>query len=95
MERHPERRDASPPIAKAVIATAKKQAEKALRLLVERLPDGVLVSCKGRVAFANPAAMKILGAKRLEELLGKAAMELIQPQARERVQRVIRGKKVD
>jgi two-component system, cell cycle sensor histidine kinase and response regulator CckA len=79
-------------------ATAKRQAEEALRLLVERLPDGVLVNCEGRIAFANPAALKVLGADRPDELLGKAALDLVHPggreQARQRIERVLAGAEV-
>ncbi|MBV9998775.1 MAG: response regulator [Verrucomicrobia bacterium] len=67
--------------------TAKEQAEEALRLLVDRLPDGVLVNCEDRIVFANPAACKILGARRPEELLGKGALELVSPEGRVRAQR--------
>jgi len=81
--------------------TARKQAEIALReseeryrLLVETLPDGVVVHSQGRVVFANPAGAAILGAAGPADLIGKPVIEFVHPDYRElalkRIQQSIR-----
>ncbi len=72
--------------------TVRKQAEDALReseeryrLLMETLPDGVVVHSQGRVIFANPASAKLIGAASTDELIGKAVMDFIHPDYREMV----------
>ncbi len=86
--------DAEGKVAKiAIVArdiTARKQAEEALReseeryrLLVETLPEGVVVHSQGRVVFANPASATIIGAASPADLTGKAVIEFVHPDYRE------------
>jgi PAS domain S-box-containing protein len=69
--------------------TARKRAEDALReseeryrLLVEALPDGVVVHSQGRVVFANPASATIIGAAGPADLIGKPVIEFVHPDYR-------------
>ncbi|MDQ6952186.1 MAG: PAS domain S-box protein [Mariprofundaceae bacterium] len=66
--------------------TAKKCAEAALkaseaqyRQLVECSPDAVLVHQGGAWCFANSAGLKLMGAKVMDELLGKPILESVHP----------------
>jgi PAS domain S-box-containing protein/putative nucleotidyltransferase with HDIG domain len=70
--------------------SARKQAEVAqhkseenYRLLVETLPDGVVVHSQELIVFANPASAAMIGAASPAELLGKPVMEFIHPDSRE------------
>jgi PAS domain S-box-containing protein len=49
------------------------------RALIEWLPESLIVQRDGKVTFANPAALRMLGAKSAEDLVGKHYLELIHP----------------
>ena len=74
------------------------QSEERYRRLVELSPDMILLHSQGRYVYANPAAVRILGASRPEELVGKSVLDRIHPEFREkviqRVQRLEQGKEI-
>ncbi len=54
-----------------------REAEERYRSLIEFLPDAVIVSdTGGRVVFANPAATRLVGALRPEDLDGRSVLGL-------------------
>lgn len=61
---------------------ALNESEKRYRLLVESLPDGVVIHSQGRTIFANPASAKIIGAVSPDDLIGKPTMEFVHPDYR-------------
>jgi PAS domain S-box-containing protein len=76
--------------SQTAMAIQRKQAEEELRtseeryrLLMETLPDGVIVHSQGRIIFANTASAKISAAANPAELIGKPVMEFVQPEYRE------------
>lgn len=69
---------------------ALKESELKYRHIVEFLPDAVIIHAHGIIQFANPAALKILGAASSGELTGKPVAELIHPDSRETILERIR-----
>ena len=56
-----------------------RESEDRFRVLVEWLPDAMLVHQGGKVIYANPAAIKMLGARSAAAVEGKPLLELIDP----------------
>ena len=65
------------------------QSEERFRKLVEALPDAILVHSKDRIVFINPFGMRLLGAQRPEQLVGKDISEIIHPHSLASVRRRI------
>jgi len=70
--------------------TERMEAEEALsrreaeyRLLVEMIPDAVIVQCDGKVVLANPSARTMFGAGSMEEMVGMDSLELVHPDFRD------------
>jgi PAS domain S-box-containing protein len=63
------------------VATAAtlKESEERFRTLVEVSPDAVIFFVSGTVVHANPAAARLLGASRIEELVGVKSIDLVHP----------------
>ena len=61
------------------------------RRIVDRSPDGILVIREARVAFANPAAVHMLGASNADDLVGKSVVELFDPTSTTRIANAIRN----
>ena len=61
-----------------------REAEQRYRALVELAPDGILVSCRGVVEYANPAAVRILRAPSAQRLVGMQLEALLPAENRMR-----------
>ncbi len=62
------------------MSQALKESETLTRDLIELSPLGIIAhDLEGKILFVNPAALKILGAKDLNEVLGRNALEFIHP----------------
>lgn len=79
--------------------TERRRAEQELRAatqnylhLIEHAPDAIVVHREGRFLFTNPAALRLHGMQRAEQLIGRSAFDFIAPEfhefVRERVRRV-------
>jgi len=75
--------------------TALRQSEERYRFAVDESPAAILIHDRGQVVYANTAAMDLFGAKRLQQLLGRSVLDLIDPAFRQiiagRMRRVQRG----
>ncbi len=54
-----------------------RESQERYQTLVDMMPDSIIVHAKGQVKFANPAAMKLMGAVRPEDILGKQVMDFV------------------
>ena len=64
-------------------------AESCYRTLVEYSPDAILVQRDDKLTFVNPEAIKLLGAKNVDQLIGKAIWDFIEPMDEEDRRRVM------
>jgi diguanylate cyclase (GGDEF)-like protein/PAS domain S-box-containing protein len=80
------------------IDEALRESEQRYRMLVELLPDGVLVHKDGKVVFANSACAVLLRAKYAEELYGREILSLVHPDSRpiaqERIAQILADNKL-
>ncbi len=74
----------------------RRQAEEALKTLVDKSPFGIFIIQDGKFALVNPGFQEITG-YRSEELLGQEAMMLVVPefqvQVREQAVEMLKGKR--
>lgn len=75
-----------------------KESEERYRYLVELSPDGIVVRSEGRLAYVNIAAVRLLGAEKPEDLIGKPMLEFIHPDyvemVKERLKQIEEGKPI-
>ena len=62
---------------------ALKESEMRYKRLVESSPDTVAVHSEGRFVFVNQSGVKMIGAKRVEELIGTPILDIVHPDYRE------------
>ncbi|MFC3883851.1 PAS domain S-box protein [Bacillus songklensis] len=56
-----------------------KESEERYRRLVELSPEPIIVYQNGRIQYANPSCIKLIGVSSLEELIGKSIMDYFHP----------------
>jgi PAS domain S-box-containing protein len=62
--------------------TALRESEKQYRTLVELCPDAVFIQSDGRLVMMNPALLRLLGAERPEQLIGRDVLDFVAPASR-------------
>jgi len=62
-----------------LMEVAMRESEGHYRALVEWSPEAMLVHLDGTVTYANPAALRLLGARTTAQLEGKPFLDLIDP----------------
>lgn len=55
---------------------AMRESEERYRQLVELSPDSIYVQSEGKIAFVNSACVRLFGANKADELVGKSAVDL-------------------
>ncbi len=72
------RRDLEAELTERKAVEARLQAaEERYRHLVDFSPDAVLVNFEGRIVYVNPAAVRLFGAARREDLLGRSPLDFM------------------
>ena len=59
------------------------ESEERHRRLLETLPDAVIIHSGGKVAYVNPAAIRLFGASGHTELVGRGSRDLVHPDSRQ------------
>ena len=72
------------------VEEALKESEERYRSLVEFSPDMVTMTVDGKIAYANPAAAKLVGAEKPEDLVGRSPRDFIHPKYRDIVKERMR-----
>jgi PAS domain S-box-containing protein len=67
-----------------------RESEERFRSLIESAPEAIFVQSAGRFDYLNPAACRLLGASRPEDLLGKKFMERMVPEYRDAIRERVR-----
>jgi len=67
-----------------------RESEDRYRDLVEALPDAIFVVGEDRIVFVNPSGVRLLGAQRPEQIVGKNISEIIHPGSLASIKRRIR-----
>jgi PAS domain S-box-containing protein len=60
----------------------RRESEEKYRLLMETLPNGVIVHSKGKIEFANQSSARLIGASSPAELVGMPVMSFLHPDYR-------------
>jgi PAS domain S-box-containing protein len=66
------------------------ETEERFRRLVEALPDALFVVSQDQVVFVNPSAVRLLGAQRSEQIVGKQLSDIIHPNSLASIRRRMR-----
>jgi PAS domain S-box-containing protein len=61
------------------------ESEERYRRLVEQSPSGIFVNLDRKIAFANPAAVALLGAGSADDLAGKPILDFVHPDFKDAV----------
>ncbi|MEN6333299.1 MAG: PAS domain S-box protein, partial [Phycisphaerales bacterium] len=64
-----------------------RESEERYRTLVELSPDAIAVERDGIIQFVNTTAVKLLGARTDEDLIGRPILDLMHPEYRPRAER--------
>ncbi len=66
---------------------ALRRSEERYRSLVDLSPDAIYVNREDRVMFVNPAALRLFGAERPEDILGRSVWDIFHPDCHEMIGR--------
>jgi PAS domain S-box-containing protein len=64
---------------------ALRESEDRYRKLVEISPDAVILHRDGKIIYVNPAAVRLAGANRSDELIGRDILDVVAPEHRDSV----------
>lgn len=62
-----------------------RESEEKYRRLVELSPDLIAIHSEGKICFANQAGLRLVGADRLDQMVGKPTLEFVAPGLRAQI----------
>jgi PAS domain S-box-containing protein len=62
-----------------------EESEERYRTLVDISPDAVIIHRDGKIFFMNPAALTLMGASNLDEMIGSDILDFIHPEFRDAI----------
>ena len=82
-----------PPIAEVTKdERVRSDAEEAMRKLLDGTTDAIAVHREGKLVYANPAGLKLLGYAGPEEVIGRPVLDFVAPPLRDVVaKRIFKG----
>lgn len=72
-----------------------RESQERYQILVDMMPDSIIVHTQGEVKFVNPAAMKLMGAEKPEDLIGKQVMDFVHQDFKQAVLERIRMSQIE
>jgi diguanylate cyclase (GGDEF)-like protein/PAS domain S-box-containing protein len=84
---HAQRVEALRREAAAFIDEALRARDERYRRIVQATPEPTAIHQGGRVAYANPAALRLVGATRLDEIVGRSLLDFVAPESLASVRR--------
>ena len=73
-----------------VTEAALRESEERYRRLVELSPEAIIVHSEGNFVYVNPAAIRLWGATRPEDLIGRSVLDVVHPDSLDIAKRRIR-----
>ena len=61
------------------------ESEEKYRGLIENSPDGIVIYAEDKIAFMNDEGIRMLGAKNLDEIIGKSVLQFVHPDSLESI----------
>ncbi len=77
-----------------LMQAAMQESEQRYRTLVEWSPEAIVIVRQGNMVFANPSAVALFGARSAQALLGRPAIERVDPEFHALVQARILGQRL-
>jgi two-component system cell cycle sensor histidine kinase/response regulator CckA len=70
---------------------ARKEDERGLRQFLDQLPEPIVIEQQGIVAYANDAAVRLIGRSNADDLIGESIGRVLSDDVRDRIRRMIDG----
>ncbi len=59
------------------------ESQEHYKTVVDNSPDAIIIHCEGKLVFASPSTLELLGASNYEEIMGKSIYEFVHPEDHE------------
>ena len=59
------------------------ESQEHYKTVVDNSPDAIIIHCEGKLVFASPSTLELLGASSYEDIIGKTIYEFVHPEDHE------------